>query len=243
MKKHYIIIGIVLVSVLFFIPTVLKKFERSKNGTVLQNDPLTLNTRIEKIGQNPWDRVTYEALIGEIDGLASDQKISASERDSYRSTLNINMQKALAISYEKSLSENCYASKMDFRKASDTISNPIAVLSKQKNTYRRYKQVLGFKSSLYNFLSRKYSEIEATSLINNYRKAFSGEPFQNCSAIQKLKIEIAQKVSKLRSFDADYKIKILNKEFPETFYYSDNDSRMAELKSYAHYYQDFLTRQ
>lgn len=243
MKKHYIIIGIVLISALFFIPAVIKKYNPSNRGSGGGPNPTTLNERIENIGQNPWDQVLYEALIGEIDGLASDQQISVSERDNFRSTLNINMQKALAISYKKALTESCYSSKMDFKKASDTISNPIAELNKQKNTYRRYKQVLGFKSSLYNFLSRKYSEIEAASLINNYRKAFSGEPFQNCSAIQNLKNEIAQKVSKLRSFDADYKIKILNKEFPETFYYSDNDSRMAELKSYAFYYQDFLTRQ
>jgi hypothetical protein len=243
MKKHYIIIGIVLISALFFIPAVIKKYKQSNGGSGEGPNPTTLNERIEKIGQNPWDQVSYDALIWEINGLASDQQISASERDNYRSTLNINMQKALAISFKKALTESCYSSKMDFKKASDTISNPIAELSKQKNTYRRYKQVLGFKSNLYSFLSRKYSETEATSLINNYRKAFSGEPFQNCSTIQNLKNEIVQKVSRLQSFDADYKIKILNKEFPETFYYSDNVSRMAELKSYAYYYQDFLTRQ
>lgn len=241
MKKHYIIIGIVLLSALFFIPAVIKKYNPSKGGTDVENDPSTLNERIEKIGQNPWDQVLYEALIGEIDGLASDQQISASERDNYRSTLNINMQKALAISFKKALTESCYSSKMDFKKTSDTISKPIAELSNQKNTYRKYKQVLGFKSNLYSFLSRKYSEIEATSLINNYRKAFSGEPFQNCASIQNLKNEIAQKVSKLRSFDADYDIKINQKSRPDTSYYRKNPSLMAELKSYSFYYQDFLS--
>jgi hypothetical protein len=243
MKKHYIIIGIVLVSALFFIPSLIMKYNQSNAGSDGDENPTTLNARIEEIGQNPWDQSNYDALIGEIDGLASDQQISASERDSYRSTLNINMQKALAMSYKKALTESCYASNMDFKIASDTISNPILELSKQKNTYRKYKYVIGFKSNLYNFLSKKYSELEAENLINNYRNAYAGELFQSCSAIQNLKNEIAQKVAKLRSFDAYYKIKILNKEFPETFYYSDNENRMAELKAYSYYYQDFLTRQ
>jgi hypothetical protein len=241
MKKHYIIIGIVLISALFFIPAVIKKYNSSKSGSDLENNPSTLNARIEIIGENPWDQTKYDSLMSEISGLVSDEQISTSAADSYRGTLNINMQKALAISYKKSLTESCYSSKMDFKKASDTISNPIAELGEQKNTYRRYKQVLGFKSSLYNFLSRKYNEIEAARLINNYRKAFSGEPFQNCLAIQNLKNEIAQKVSKLRSFDADYDIKINQKSRPDTSYYRKNPSLMAELKSYSFYYQDFLS--
>ena len=244
MKKHYIIIGIVLVSVIFFIPAVIKKYNSSKVGTDIENDPSTLNARIEKIGQNPWEQTKYDSLMSEISGLASDEQISTSAADSYRGTLNINMQNALAISYKKSLTESCYATDITIlNRASDTISNPIPELNRQKSIYKSYKRALGFKTTLNILLAKKYSESESIKLKNAFQSSYSGEPFRNCTSIRNLKNEIDQKVSSLRDFDADYKIKIIDKEFPETFFYTSNESRMTQLKRYDYYYQDFLTRQ
>jgi hypothetical protein len=243
MKKHYIIIGIVLISVLFFIPAVIKKYNSSKGGSDLENDPSTLNARIEKIGENTWDQVAYDALIGEINGLASDQQISVSERDSYRSTLNINMQKALAISYKKSLTENCYASNMTLLKnASDTISNPIAELSHQKSLYSKYKRALSFKTTLHVFLSNKYSDEGATRLKNSFQNAHIGQAFQNCSNIQSLKIEIDQKLTDFKKFVADYNFKIKSGD-PDFDYYNDDPVLLSELKSHSFYYKEFLSLQ
>ena len=241
MKKHYIIIGIILLSALFFIPAVIKKYNSSKGGTDVENDPSTLNARIEKIGQNPWDQVSYDALIGEINGLASDQQISASERDNYRSTLNINMQNALAISYKKSLSESCYATNtVILNRASDTISNPISELSRQKSIYISYKRALGFKTTLNIFLSNMYSEEGATKLKNSFLRAYTGQAFQNCSNIQTLKIEIDQKLTDFKKFVADYNFKLKSGD-PDFDYYNDDPVLLSELKSHSFYYKEFLS--
>jgi hypothetical protein len=209
MKKHYFIIGIVLISALFFIPAVIKKYNTSKGGSDLENESLTLNTHIERIGENPWDQTKYDSLMSEISGLVSDEQISTSAADSYRGTLNINMQKALAISYKKSLTENCYATNTKIlNDASDTISNPIPELSHQKSLYSKYKRALSFKTTLYVFLSNKYSDEGATRLKNSFQNAHRGQAFQNCSNIQSLKIEIDQKLTDFKKFLADYNFKI-----------------------------------
>ena len=230
MKKHYIIIGVVLISALFFVPAVIKKYNSSKSGTGVENDPSTLNARIEKIGQNPWDQVSYDALIGEINGLASDQQISASERDNYRSTLNINMQKALAISYKKSLTESCYSSKMNFKKASDTISNPIMELSQQKGVYRKFRTALDYKRKLNYFLSGKYSDGEANALINSFSSLINGEPFVSCSSIQSLRKNIQQECVTFKEFDNNFN-QIVNVK-NNYFYYEVNSMPISKYNWY-----------
>jgi hypothetical protein len=230
MKKHYIIIGIVLISALFFIPAVVKKYNQQNGGSDGGPNPTTLNERIEKIGQNPWDQVSYDALIGEINGLASDQQISASERDNYRSTLNINMQKALAISFKKALTESCYSSKMDFKKATDTISNPIMELSQQKGVYRKFRSALDYKLKLNYFLSGKYSDGEANKLISGFSSLINGEPFLRCSTIQSLRKNIQQECVTFKEFDNNFN-QIVNVK-NNYFYYDVNSLPISKYNWY-----------
>ena len=249
MKKHYIIIGILLVAALFFIPVLINSnSEETAGGTKEPPTESNLNERIEEIGNQPWSREDYEELINEIIGYASDQQISVSERDNYRYTLNINMQKALALSFEKSLSESCYSDNMDnILASSDTISNPIKELTKQKNIYYKYIKVLGYKNRLNSFLSDKYTDVAAINLKSAYQMAYSNEPFRNCSKIQNLKLEIAKKTNRLRDFQADFEIiitkKVENKEYPDFDYYNDDPDLLSELKKYNYYYQEFLSLQ
>jgi hypothetical protein len=222
MKKHYIIVGILLVSALFFIPAIVKKYNESKIGNKQKEDASTLNERIEKFGQNSWSPEMYDALINEINGLASDQQISASERDSYRSNLNINMQNALVISYEKSLRESCYNDKVkQLQKASDTIVNIIPELVKQRKIYQSYIIALGYRNKLNYLLSRQYSESNASALISNFSSALSAQPFANCSEIQSLRRDIKQECAYFEEFDNNFN-QIVN--IKEDYYYYDINS-------------------
>ena len=243
MKKHYIIIGVVLVSALFFIPAIIKRFNDAGTGTEQSADPSTLNERIGKIGQNPWDEKLYKSLSSEISGLASAQQISASERNNYRSTLNINMQRALALSFKTSMEESCYTDNVDaLLRSSDTISNPIAELSKQRSTYTRFKNVLKFSRKLNALLSKQYDDNAATTLKRDYQSAYANEPFRNCASIKNLKNEIDQKTTSFKNFVADYKIKIKSAD-PDFDYYNDNDHLLAQLKKYSFYYKEFISLQ
>lgn len=243
MKKHYIIIGVVLVSALFFIPAIIKRFNDVGTGTEQSADPSTLNDRIGKIGQNPWDEKLYKSLSSEISGLASAQQISASERNNYRSTLNINMQRALALSFKTSMEESCYTDNVDaLLRSSDTITNPIAELSKQRSIYTRFKNVLKFSRKLNVLLANQYDENAATTLKRDYQSAYANEPFRNCVSIQNLKNEIEQKTTSFKNFVADYKIKI-KKDRPDFDYYNYNPELLAQLKRYNYYYKEFISLQ
>jgi hypothetical protein len=244
MKKHYIIIGIVLVSALFFIPEIIKKLSGGTTVSRTEETPTetNLNERIEKLGQNPWSRTDYDVLATEITGYFSDQQINSSQRDDYYFNLNINMQKALALSFKNALS-NCFSSSItEIKKASDTIKQPIQELLNQKRIYQNYKRALDYKNNLNTFLAGKYSDQGASSLKNAYQQACDGQSFQNCAKIQNLKNEIAQKLAKFQSFHTDYYIKMPEKD-PDIDYYLDNPSPMSELKSHSYYYKDFLSRQ
>ncbi len=243
MKKHYIIIGVVLISALFFIPALIKKFNDSSDDIEKSADPSTLNERIGKIGQNQWDEKLYKSLSSEISGLASAQQISASERNNYRSTLNINMQRALALSFKTSMEESCYTDNVDaLLRSSDTITNPIAELSKQRSIYTRFKNVLKFSRKLNVLLANQYDENAATTLKRDYQSAYANEPFRNCTSIQNLKYEIDQNTTSFRNFVADYKIKIKT-AFPEFDYYNYNPKLMVQLKKYSFYYNEFIALQ
>ena len=243
MKKHYIIIGVVLVSFLFFIPAIMKKFNAT--GTESENslDPSTLNERIGQIGQNQWDEQLYKSLRSEISGLASDRKISASERDNYRTTLNINMQRALVRSFAYSLNETCYSDEVEsLVRASDTISKPIADLSAQRSIYNRFKSVHEFSRKLNVLLSKQYDENAVATLKKDYQSSYVNEPFRDCSSIQNLKNEIVEKTISFKNFVVDYKIKIKSAH-PDFDYYNDDPKLLAQLKKYSFYYKEFIALQ
>ncbi len=247
MKKHYIILGIVLFAGLLFIPTLLKRCEGPEviTGTTII-EPSTLNSRIESIGKNRFAKPEYIALRNEITGYASARKISAMERDNYRFTLNIMLQKALALSYQFNLEHDCYATNMaELNSAGDTIKYPINALKTQQIIYKRFQAALNFSQRLLVFCSGQYSVEGANKLINGYNQAISNSPYRNCSAIQNLKLKIAQEIDRFGNFYADYDIKIYQKinsgRTPEIEWYSESPTRLNELKSYRYYYNHFLT--
>ena len=200
----------------------IKQYNESKIRNKQKQDESTLMARIEKFGQNSWNLDMYEAFINEINGLASDQQISTSERNSYRSTLNINMQNALVLSYERSLRESCYNENIDqLQKASDTITNLIPELVKQRKVYQRFRIAIGYRNKLNYFLTKQFTEAEAGALISNFSKAISGQPFASCSNIKSLRSDIKQECADFKDFDNNFN-QIVN--IKEDYYYYDINS-------------------
>ena len=72
MKKHYIILGIVLLAGLFFIPALIKSGpdDGGSGGGTGPGDS-ELSKRIEEIGKKPFEKEDFFALSNEITGLSS----------------------------------------------------------------------------------------------------------------------------------------------------------------------------
>jgi hypothetical protein len=232
MKKHYIILGIVLLAGLFFIPTLLKRCE----GPVvpveeLTEEPSTLNSRIESIGENRFAKSEYIALRNEITGYASARKISAMERDNYRSTLNRMLQKALALSYKYNFEHDCYATNMaELNSAGDTIKTPINTLKTQQIIYKRFQSALNFRQRLLVFCSGQYSAEGANKLKGDYSNIISGQPFIRCSRIQQLKKEINQECDVFGIFHGNYnEIVVVRKEY---YYYKLDGPQLTKYRWY-----------
>jgi hypothetical protein len=241
MKKHYVIIGIVALSALFFIISIIKNSSEEEEISKPTN-PSTLNERMEKMGRSPWNEENYEALMNEIIGLASDHQISKSELDSYRNTLNINLQKSLALSYKKSLNESCYEVGLKkVNQMSKKITNPIPELDIQKQYNQKFQIALNYKARLMTLLSKQYNENESNNLIQNFNNAIANYPFYNCDKIQKLKYKIKQELDEIKNFDADYNIKVKNQEDFDYFDKDLNQENFYKLQKYAHYKNEYET--
>ena len=240
MKKHYVILAIIAISVLFFITSIIKNSSKEKEISKPTN-PSTLNERMEKMGRSPWNEENYEALMNEIIGLASDHQISKSELDSYRNILNINLQKSLALSYKKSLNESCYeVGLIKVNQLSNKITNPIPELNIQKQQYQKFKIALNFNSKLTALLAKQFNENESSNLIQNLNNAIANYPFYNCDKIQKLKYKIKQELDEIKNFDADYNIKVNQKEF-DYFDKDLNEENYYKLQKYAYYKNEYET--
>lgn len=231
MKKHYIILGIVLLAGLLFIPTLLKRCE----GPVVETgntiiEPSTLNSRIESIGKNRFAKPEYIALRNEITGYASARKISAMERDNYRFTLNIMLQKALALSYKYNLEHDCYATNMaELNSAGDTIKYPINALKTQQIIYKRFQAALNFSRRLLVFCSGQYSVEGADKLKGDYSNIISGQSFIRCSRIQQIKNEINQECDVFGIFDVNFNAIVKLKDY---YYYPLDGPQLTKYRWY-----------
>ena len=232
MKKHYIILGIVLLAGLFFIPTLLKRCD----GPVvpaeeLTEEPSTLNSRIETIGENRFAKSEYIALRNEITGYASARKISAMERDNYRSTLNIMLQKALALSYKYNLEHDCYATNMaELNSAGDSIKNPIYTLKTQQIIYKRFQAALNFSQRLLAFCSGQYSAEGANKLKGDYTNIISRQSFTRCSRIQQIKNQINQECDVFGIFHVNFNAIV--EEQNDYFYYPLDGPQLTKYRWY-----------
>ena len=241
MKKHSVIIGIVALSALFFIPALIKNSPESKESSKPKGTT-TLNERMEKMGRSLWNEEDYDALMNEIIGLASDQQISVSELNSYRNTLNINLQKSLVLSYKKSLNESCYAAGLTkVKQVSNKIANPIPELSIQKQQYKKFQIALNYKAKLMALLAKQYNASEANNLKQNFYNAITNHPFYNCNIIQELKNKIEKELKDFESFDIDYGIVIKNQQnfvYYEIYFREENYNK---LQKYAYYKNEYET--
>jgi hypothetical protein len=240
MKKHYIIIGVLLVTVLFFIPSLVSKCDKGGIPTGEGNELVgDINERIEKIGKNPWNQAAYDSVMLDIISSSSLGDISVSVKESYLQSLDLNMQRALAISYEKSLS-TCYANVKELNKASAKIKKLKPVLIPQKLIYSDYQQALGFQNKLTSFLAGKYSEEGKNNLLSNYQNAIDGKRFQRCTAIQDLKTKIQNQLNSFAGFYGDYNYNI--EKGNNLTHYSNDAAAKNELKNYRYYDNDLKSR-
>ena len=231
MKKHYIILGIVLLAGLFFIPALIKSGpdDGGSGGGTGPGDS-ELSKRIEEIGKKPFEKEDFFALSNEITGLSSAQEINTTERDNYRSTLNIMLQKALAISYEK-ISKNCYATKIsELKAAGDTINKPIEKLKTQQAIHKRYEQALNYRQRINGFLKGQYTESGVTNLKAEYESIISGQVFKNCSKLLQIKNEIRTECAVFRYFSQNFDAIVSQQDYG---YIEENYA--AELNKYTWY--------
>lgn len=217
MKKHVVILSIVVLGGIFAVVALL-----SQNGEVQDPksdeetwDKSTLSTRIEAIGSAPYSKEEYLALLNEINGLSSATEINSAEADSYRNTLENERQSALFLSF-KDLRNSCYSNNAsellqgskEIKDLGHELSN---ALSTELSTYQQYKKALSYEGQLAIFLASPFDEGKASAIVNGYKALISGKPFFQCQKIQALDTKLSQEVRAFRSFYIDYQFKITNK--------------------------------
>jgi hypothetical protein len=232
MKKHVIIIGIVLVgAMVVVVPEIMRRYSGSTDvGIEGPRTPETLNQRIEDLGKKAFNSAQYQALVGEIIGYSSQRKITFAQKNLHLSTLNIRMQEAAAITFNESLS-SCYSKSLgSVQRIADTVDYPIRALRSAKQTYQQFQNARGYEYQLQHFLRSEYSESKDNQLQTGFQNCISGQAFNQCAEIRALQQKLKNECKDFKEFANNFN-EIVNVK--KQFYHYDENS--GQLTRYDHY--------
>lgn len=232
MKKHVIIIGIVLVgAMVVVVPEIMRRYSGSTDRVnEVAKTPETLNQRIEDLGKKAFNSAQYEALVGEIIGYSAQRKITFAQKNLHLSTLNMRMQAAASITFNEALS-SCYSKSLgSAQRIADTVEYPIPALRGAKQTYQQFKNARGYEYQLEHFLRSEYSESKDYQLQKGFQNCIAGQAFSQCAEIRALQQKLKNECRDFKEFANNFN-EIVNKK--KLLYHYDENS--GPLTRYAHY--------
>lgn len=242
MKKHVIIIGIVLVgAMVVVVPEIMRRYSGSTDRVnEVAKTPETLNQRIEDLGKKAFNSAQYEALVGEIIGYSAQRKITFAQKNLHLSTLNMRMQAAASITFNEALS-SCYSKSLgSAQRIADTVEYPIPALRESIACKRRFDNAMRCQWKLNSLLSKAFDKSSSIELKNSYNQIISNEPFESCGCIQDLKGKIQRELQDFEVFQSSFNTQILQKQGNENIdFYTEDATRYNKLKKYTYYYNYF----
>jgi hypothetical protein len=231
MKKHFVILGIVLIAALVVVvPEIIKRSVEKDESLQVERVPETLNERVEALGKKAFNPAEYHALEAEIIGYSSQRKITFAQKNLHLSTLNLSMQAAAAISYNEALS-TCYTkSLVNVQRIADSVASPIPALRIAKKTYQQYQTARSYDYQLTRFLNSEYNEARDNQLQTGFQNCISGQAFGTCDQIGALQQKLKNECKAFKDFANNFN-EIVNVK--KQYYYYDEDS--GPLTRYAFY--------
>jgi hypothetical protein len=201
MKKHsLIIIVIAIAGILFGLSLLISKDVFGPSAEV-KPKKMNIDERVDSLGKLPFNEDSLLTIEGDINTLASINKINSSKKSSLLANLEYAKQNALVISLKNWLNNSCNSSEIDkVVRVGSTCSNKSNELQDLLNVHGRYHAVLSYNSKLNAFLSGEYNQATADALINGISSAVSGEPFSNCSAISGLQSKVNSEIASFKNF-------------------------------------------
>jgi hypothetical protein len=254
MKKHWIIIGIVLLGVVFALMVLLNRQEPTQSKEV-SLDASTLSHRIEALGKENYSKVRYYSLLNEINGLLSAAEIGFDLANSYKKTIEYERENSLNLSFNE-LRNSCYSGDAsELLQASKEIKAAGfeigTALASEISTYQHYQTALSYEGQLSALLANRFDEQKASALINGYSAHIRGKTFSECPKIRALEAKLSEEVNQFRSFYIDYQYKITKKLdkklIPELGWYDielhpDNYRKLKRYKFYSNEIENLINQ-
>lgn len=233
MKKHIVIIVLVVVSSVFFLMSLKQCESASPSPTPTEGERDPLEAKIEEMGTTNWDRNKYDSLSFEIIALSSGNEINSVTEENLNALLEDSKQKALVNSID-SWKSGCYTSVdagiLNLAKKS---SRPILRLKRSLDTYNRYLKAASYGSELNRFLSGEYSDQKAETLKRKFLSL--ANQFMSCTEVYELKAKIFEECNDFKVFNKDFNDIVITGGDLRFFSIRKEGNDSERLKKYKHY--------
>jgi hypothetical protein len=161
-----------------------------------------LNSRLDSLGLNPWDEKAYKSIKTDIGASEMAKEISTMEMDDFLAVLEEKVAKAMVISFDNWLSEDCsnvskingLVSKMkeqDAKVNSSELRNRIGV-------HRNFRTFLGCQGSVNGIITREYNQSEVDGLLARIDAAFNQDGVNSCGEMSNRRNEWIEEMTKFK---------------------------------------------
>ncbi len=161
-----------------------------------------LNSRLDSLGLNPWDEKAYKSLKTDIGASEMAKEISTMEMDDFLAVLEEKVAKAMVISFDNWLSEDCgNVSKINGlvaeMKEQDAMVNS-SELRDRIGVHRNFRTFLGCQGSVNGIITREYNQSEVDGLLARIDAAFNQDGVNSCGEMASKKSEWQNKISEFQ---------------------------------------------